>query len=219
MKILITGGAGYIGSHACKVLALNGFEPIVYDNLSRGNRWAVKFGPLEVGDLGDAVRLRGALEKYRPQALMHFAAFAYVGESVANPLLYYRNNIGETTSLLQTIVDYQSMPVVFSSTCATYGVPDVISIPEDHPERPINSYGYSKLVIERLLADLDIAHQLRSVSLRYFNAAGADPDGEIGEAHDPEPHLIPLVLAAARDGTPVKVFGDHYDTADGTGET
>ena len=150
---------------------------------------------------------------------MHFAAFAYVGESVANPLLYYRNNIGETTSLLQTIVDYQSMPVVFSSTCATYGVPDVISIPEDHPQRPINPYGYSKLVIERLLADLDIAHQLRSVSLRYFNAAGADPDGEIGEAHDPEPHLIPLVLAAARDGTPVKVFGDDYDTADGTGET
>jgi UDP-arabinose 4-epimerase len=131
-------------------------------------------------------------------------------------LLYYRNNIGETISLLQTIVDYQSMPVVFSSTCATYGVPDVIPIPDDHPQRPINPYGYSKLVIERLLADLDIAHQLRSVSLRYFNAAGADPDGEIGEAHDPESHLIPLVLAAARHGTSVKVFGDDYDTADGT---
>jgi UDP-arabinose 4-epimerase len=216
MKILVTGGAGYIGSHACKGLAANGFEPIVYDNLSRGNRWAVKFGPLEVGDLGDTVRLQAVLEKYRPEALMHFAAFAYVGESVANPLQYYRNNIGETTSLLQAIVDFQPMPVVFSSTCATYGVPDVIPIPEGHPQRPINPYGYSKLVVERLLADLDIAHNLRSVSLRYFNAAGADPDGEIGEAHDPEPHLIPLVLAAARDGTSVKVFGDDYDTADGT---
>jgi UDP-arabinose 4-epimerase len=216
MKILVTGGAGFIGSHACKGLAANGFEPIVYDNLSRGNRWAVKFGPLEVGDLGDTVRLQAVLEKYRPQALMHFAAFAYVGESVANPLLYFRNNIGETTSLLQAIVDFQPMPVVFSSTCATYGVPDVIPIPEGHPQRPINPYGYSKLVVERLLADLDIAHNLRSVSLRYFNAAGADPDGEIGEAHDPEPHLIPLVLAAARDGTSVKVFGDDYDTADGT---
>jgi UDP-glucose-4-epimerase GalE len=216
MKILVTGGAGYIGSHTCKVLAANGFEPIVYDNLSRGNSWAVKFGPLEVGELGDVVRLRAVLEKYRPQALMHFAAFASVGESVANPLLYYRNNICETTSLLQTIVDFQPMPVVFSSTCATYGVPDAIPIPEGHPQRPINPYGYSKLVVERLLADLDIAHDLRSVSLRYFNAAGADPDGEIGEAHDPEPHLIPLVLAAARDGTSIKIFGDDYDTADGT---
>ena len=171
MKILVTGGAGYIGSHACKVLAANGFEPIVYDNLSRGNRWAVKFGPLEVGDLGDTIRLQAVLEKYRPQALMHFAAFAYVGESVANPLLYYRNNIGETTSLLQAIVNFQPMPVVFSSTCATYGVPDVIPIPEDHPQRPINPYGYSKLVVERLLADLDIAHNLRSVSLRYFDTS------------------------------------------------
>ena len=216
MKILVTGGAGYIGSHTCKVLARSGFEPIVYDNLSRGNSWSVKFGPLEVGELGDVVRLRAVLEKYRPQALMHFAAFASVGESVANPLLYYRNNIGGTTSLLQAIVDYQPIPVVFSSTCATYGVPNVIPIPEDHEQRPINPYGYSKLVVERLLADLDIAHQLRSVSLRYFNAAGADPDGEIGEAHDPELHLIPLVLAAARDGTSIKVFGDDYDTADGT---
>jgi UDP-arabinose 4-epimerase len=216
MKILVTGGAGYIGSHACKVLAVNGFEPIVYDNLSRGNRWAAKFGPLEVGDLGDIIRLRAVLEKYRPQALMHFAAFAYVGESVANPLLYYRNNIGETTSLLQTIVDVQLMPVVFSSTCATYGVPDVIPIQEDHPQRPINPYGYSKLVVERLLADLDTAHHLRSVSLRYFNAAGADPEGEIGETRDPEPHLIPIVLAAARDGKSVQVFGDDYDTPDGT---
>jgi UDP-arabinose 4-epimerase len=216
MKILVTGGAGYIGSHACKVLARNGFEPIVYDNLSRGNRWAAKFGSLEIGDLGDVVRLRALLEKYRPQALMHFAAFAYVGESVANPLLYYRNNICETTSLLQTIVDFQPMPVVFSSTCSTYGIPDVIPISEDHPQRPINPYGYSKLVVERLLADLDVAHDLRSVSLRYFNAAGADPEGEIGESRDPEPHLIPIVLAAARDGTSVKVFGDDYDTADGT---
>jgi UDP-arabinose 4-epimerase len=216
MKILVTGGAGYIGSHACKVLVANGFEPIVYDNLSRGNSWAVKYGPLEIGDLGDSVRLRAVLEKHRPEAVMHFAAFAYVGESVANPLLYYRNNIGETTSLLQTIVNFGPMPVVFSSTSAIYGAPDVIPIPENHPHRPINPYGYSKLVVERLLADLDVAHSLRSVSLRYFNAAGADPEGEIGEAHDPEPHLIPLVLTAARENTAIKVFGDDYDTADGT---
>jgi UDP-arabinose 4-epimerase len=216
MKILVTGGAGYIGSHTCKVLAAKGFEPIVYDNLSRGNRWAVKWGPLEEGDIADTVRLRAVLEKYRPSALMHFAAYAYVGESVGNPLLYYRNNVGGSTSLLQTLIDFKPMPVVFSSTCATYGVPEATPISESHPQRPINPYGFSKLVVEHLLADLDTAHGLRSISLRYFNAAGADPEGEIGEAHDPEPHLIPLVLAAARDGTPVRVYGNDYDTPDGT---
>jgi UDP-arabinose 4-epimerase len=216
MKILVTGGAGYIGSHACKLLAAKGFEPIVYDNLSRGNRWAVKWGPLEVGDIADSILLRAVLEKYRPAALMHFAAYAYVGESVEFPLLYYRNNVGGTSSMLQTLIDFQPIPVVFSSTCAIYGVPEAVPISEDHPQRPINPYGFSKLVAERMLADLDTAHGLRSIALRYFNAAGADPDGEIGEAHDPEPHLIPLVLAAARDGNPVHVFGDDYDTSDGT---
>jgi UDP-glucose-4-epimerase GalE len=216
MKILVTGGAGYIGSHACKVLAASGFEPVVYDDLSRGHRGAVKWGPLEVGDIADTDRLRAVFEHYQPIALMHFAAYAYVGESVQDPLLYYGNNFGGTTSLLQALLDYQTIPVVFSSTCATYGEPIAIPISEDHPQRPINPYGFSKLFTEQLLADLEIAHGLRSVSLRYFNAAGSDPDGEIGEAHDPEPHLIPLVLAAARDGKPVRVFGNDYDTADGT---
>jgi UDP-arabinose 4-epimerase len=216
MRILVTGGAGYIGSHVCKVLASKGFEPIVYDNLSRGNRWAVKWGPLELGDIADTVRLRAVLEQYRPAALMHLAAYAYVGESVEFPLVYYRNNVGGTSSLLQTLIDFQPMPVVFSSTCATYGVPETSPIPENHPQRPINPYGFSKLVVERMLADLDAVHCLRSISLRYFNAAGADPDRQIGEAHDPETHLIPLVLAAARDGNPVRVFGNDYDTSDGT---
>jgi UDP-arabinose 4-epimerase len=216
MKIIVTGGAGYIGSHACKVLARRGFEPIVFDNLSRGNRWAVKWGPLELGDISDSARLRAVLEQYRPVAIMHFAAYAYVGESVQDPLLYYRNNVSATASLLQTLVDFESLPVVFSSTCATYGVPERTPIAEDHSQHPINPYGFSKLVVERMLADLDAARGLRSISLRYFNAAGADPDREIGEAHDPETHLIPLVLEAARDGKPVSVFGDDYDTSDGT---
>jgi len=215
-RILVTGGAGYIGSHACKVLARRGFEPIVFDNLSRGNRWAVKWGPLELGDIANSVRLRTVLEQYRPAALMHFAAYAYVGESVEDPLLYYQNNVAASAALFQTLLSFETIPVVFSSTCATYGAPETIPISEDHPQRPINPYGYSKLVVERMLADLDAARGLRSISLRYFNAAGADPDGEIGEAHDPETHLIPLVLTAAHDGKSVSVFGDDYDTTDGT---
>src|SRR5262249_40862948 len=208
MKVLVTGGAGYIGSHACKVLAKRGFEPIVFDNLSRGNRWAVKWGPVEVGDIADSSHLRMVLQQHRPAALMHFAAYAYVGESVADPLLYYQNNVAATASLLRTLVEFEAIPVVFSSTCATYGAPETIPISEYHRQRPINPYGFSKLVVERMLADLDVACGLRSISLRYFNAAGADPDGEIGEAHDPETHLIPLVLEAARDGKSVSVFGD-----------
>jgi UDP-glucose-4-epimerase GalE len=216
MNVLVTGGAGYIGSHACKILAAKGLEPIVYDDLSRGYRWAARYGPLEVGAIGDTGRIRSVLERYRPSAVMHFAAYINVGESVSNPLLYYRNNIAETLSLMEAIVASGPIPVVFSSSCATYGVPEKIPMSEDHPQHPVNPYGVSKLVIERLLQDLDTAHGLRSVSLRYFNAAGADPDGEIGEAHDPETHLIPLVLAAARDGTAIRVFGNDYDTPDGT---
>lgn len=215
-RILVTGGAGYIGSHACKALAAKGFEPVTVDNLSRGNRWAVKWGPLEKGDISDSRRLRQILDFYQPCAVMHFAAFAYVGESMENPLLYYQNNVGGSAALLYAIVESRVIPVVFSSTCATYGIPESIPIPEEHPQRPVNPYGYSKLVIERILADVGEVHGLRSVSLRYFNAAGADPDREIGEAHDPEPHLIPRILAAARDGTAVTVYGDDYDTADGT---
>jgi UDP-arabinose 4-epimerase len=215
MKVLITGGAGYIGSHACKLLAARGVEPVVYDNLSRGNRWAVKWGPLEEGDISDVARVQNVLKRYRPAAVMHFAAFAYVGESVEKPLLYYRNNVCGSAALLQALIVAGALPFVFSSTCATYGMPDTVPIPETHPQRPINPYGFSKLVMERMLADVE-PQGVRSVSLRYFNAAGADPDGEIGESHDPETHLIPLVLAAARDGGAVKVFGDDYDTPDGT---
>jgi len=216
LKVLVTGGAGYIGSHACKALAARGMEPVVYDNLSRGNRSAVKWGPLEEGDIADTGRLRTVLERHGPAAVMHFAAFAYVGESVQEPLLYHRNNIGGTSALLQALTDYGLLPFVFSSTCSTYGVPHTIPIPEDYPQSPINPYGFSKMVVERMLADLDLARGLRSVSLRYFNAAGADPEGEIGEMHNPETHLIPLVLAAARDDTPVRVFGTDYNTPDGT---
>jgi UDP-arabinose 4-epimerase len=216
MKILVTGGAGYIGSHACKALAAGGFEPVTYDNLSRGNRWAVKWGPLEVGDIADEKRLREILDRHQPVAVVHFAALAYVGESVENPNLYYQNNVCGSATLLRTVTRWKSIPLVFSSTCATYGVPEKVPIPEEHPQHPINPYGFSKLVVERILADLDQAYGLRSVSLRYFNAAGADPEGEIGEAHNPETHLIPLVLAAARDGTAITVFGNDYDTQDGT---
>jgi UDP-glucose-4-epimerase GalE len=216
LKVLVTGGAGYIGSHACKALAARGFVPVVYDNFSRGNRWAVKWGPLEEGDLADTGRVRAVLERHRPVAVMHFAAFAYVGESVREPLLYSRNNVCGTTTLLQALIDFGPLPFVFSSTCSTYGIPRTVPIPEDHTQDPINPYGSSKLFVERLLFALDAVHGLRSISLRYFNAAGADPDGEIGETHDPETHLIPLVLQAARDGTAVRVFGTDYDTPDGT---
>ena len=216
MKILVTGGAGYIGSHACKALATKGLTPVAYDNLSRGNAWAVKWGPLEQGDISDTARLRDVLVRHRPAAAMHFAAFAYVGESVKDPLLYYQNNIGGTAALLRTFVEWGAIPLVFSSSCATYGIPDRVPIPEDHPQSPINPYGFSKLAVERMLRDADVAQGLRSVALRYFNVAGADPDGEIGEAHDPEPHLIPRVLTAARDGGTVTIYGDDYDTPDGT---
>jgi UDP-glucose-4-epimerase GalE len=216
VNVLVTGGAGYIGSHVCKALAQRGVAPITYDNLSRGNRWAVKWGPLEQGDINDVKRLSAVLKEYRPAALMHFAAYAYVGESVSAPLLYYKNNFASTAALLAAIIDFRSMPVVFSSSCASYGVPQRIPIPEDHPQRPINPYGHSKLFVERLLADLERACALPWVSLRYFNAAGADPDGDIGEAHDPETHLIPLVIRAAQTGSAVRIFGEDYETPDGT---
>jgi UDP-glucose-4-epimerase GalE len=216
MKILVTGGAGYIGSHACKALAARGFEPVVYDNLSRGHEGAVQWGPFEQGDIADGARLAAVLKRHQPAAVMHFAAFAYVGESVADPLLYYQNNVAGSAALFRALVDWRAIPVVFSSTCATYGMPDTVPIVEDHPQRPINPYGFTKLAVERMLTDLERAHGLRSVALRYFNAAGADPEGAIGEDHDPEPHLIPRVLTAARDGAAVTVFGSDYDTPDGT---
>lgn len=216
MNILVTGGAGYIGSHACKLLAAKGHQPVTFDNLSRGHRTAVKWGPLEVGDVGDRKRVRDVLKRYRPRAVMHFAAFAYVGESVAQPMLYYRNNVAGSIALLDVLVDQGPIPVIFSSSCVTYGIPTSLPILEEHPQRPINPYGQSKLLVERMLIDAEKAYGLPWVSLRYFNAAGADPDGEIGEDHSPETHLIPSVLIAARDNKTVQIFGGDYETPDGT---
>jgi UDP-arabinose 4-epimerase len=216
VNILVTGGAGYIGSHACKLLAARGHVPVTYDNLSRGHRAAVKWGPCEVGDMEDHAKLRSAFDRYQPEAVMHFAAFAYVGESVEQPLLYYRNNVAGSHALLQTVIDQGVRPIIFSSSCVTYGVPSAVPIAEDHPQNPINPYGHSKLFVEQMLKDAGKAHGLRSVALRYFNAAGADPDGEIGEDHDPETHLIPLVIKAALNKKPVQIYGTDYDTPDGT---
>ena len=215
--VLVTGGAGYVGSHACKALAAAGYTPVVYDNLSTGHDWAVKWGPLVKGDLLDRVHLAACFARYRPVAVLHFAAKALVAESVQDPLSYYVNNVGGTLNLLELLCQSGVPPLVFSSTCATYGVPRVVPIPEDHPQAPINPYGVTKLTVERMLDDLAPAHGLRSVSLRYFNAAGADPEAEIGEDHDPEPHLIPNVLATALGHqAEVTIHGEDYATPDGT---
>lgn len=215
--VLVTGGAGYIGSHACKALAAAGYVPVSFDNLVYGHEWAVRWGPFVQGDILDRAALDAAIVAWQPIAIMHFAAFAYVGESVENPGKYYRNNVAGSLNLLEAMRDHGIDKFIFSSTCATYGVPDTVPIPEGHPQRPINPYGSSKLMIEQMLRDFDVAHGLRSISLRYFNAAGADPDGETGEAHDPETHLIPLVLDTAAGVRPeIVVYGDDYDTPDGT---
>jgi UDP-glucose-4-epimerase GalE len=215
--ILVTGGAGYVGSHACKALAAAGHTPIAYDNLSRGHREFARWGPLEVGDIGDAAKLDTVFARHRIDAVMHFAALAYVGESVDEPALYYRNNVGGTLELLEAMRRAGVGLLVFSSTCATYGVPERMPITEDLPQQPINPYGATKLMIERVLRDYGPAYGLRSVALRYFNAAGCDPDGEVGEDHEPETHLIPRVLMAAEGRLPrVEVFGTDYPTPDGT---
>ena len=215
--ILVTGGAGYVGAHACKALARHGFRPIVYDNLVYGHEAAVKWGPLEVGDIADRSALDAAIGRHRPVAVMHFAAFTYVGESVADPGKYYRNNVAGTLSLLEAMRDHQIDRLVFSSTAATYGTPDIVPIPEEALKTPINPYGQSKWTAERMIADFAAAHGLCSAALRYFNAAGADPDGEIGELHDPESHLIPLAMQAVTgDGPALTLFGDDYPTPDGT---
>ncbi|MCC6212398.1 MAG: UDP-glucose 4-epimerase GalE [Burkholderiales bacterium] len=215
--VLVTGGAGYVGSHACKALARAGYLPVTFDNLSRGQAWAVKWGPLERGDLLDFARIVAALKKHRPIAVLHFAALAYVGESVADPLRYYRNNVGGTANLLQAMRDAGVGRIVFSSTCAVYGAPKRVPIPENHPQAPVNPYGRSKQMVEQMLADSASAYGLRSVSLRYFNAAGADPEGETGEAHEPETHLVPLALeAAAGLRSRLTIHGADYPTRDGT---
>ena len=217
IPILVTGGAGYVGAHACKALASRGYRPIVYDNLVYGHEAAVKWGPLEVGDIADRARLDAVIAHYRPQALMHFAAFTYVGESVADPGKYYRNNVGGTLSLLEAVRDHNIGKIVFSSTAAVYGTPDSVPIAEVAAKAPINPYGLSKWTSEQMIADFAAAHGIRSAALRYFNAAGADPDGEIGECHDPESHLIPLAMqAVSGHGPPLTLFGDDYPTPDGT---
>jgi UDP-glucose-4-epimerase GalE len=216
-SVLVTGGAGYIGSHACKILARAGYQPVVFDNMSRGHRKAVRWGPLVEGDLADRRRLTAALVEHRVSAVMHFAAYAYVGESVADPAMYYRNNLGGTLSLLDAMREAGVHKIVFSSTCATYGTPDSVPIRETAPQLPVNPYGETKLAIERALRWYGDAYGLRSVSLRYFNASGADPDGEIGELHEPETHLVPLVLQAALgQRAQIDIYGTDYPTPDGT---
>jgi UDP-glucose 4-epimerase len=215
--ILITGGAGYIGSHANKILNKRGHETVVYDNLSRGHREFVKWGHFVEGDLADKDRLRFCFETYKISAVMHYGAFCYVGESVTHPSEYYRNNVANTLNLLEVMVEYGVKYFIFSSSCSTYGNPLQIPMTEDHPQQPINPYGKSKLMIEQILRDYDKAYGIRNVFLRYFNAAGADPEGEIGEWHEPETHLIPLALqVAARQREHIHIYGTDYETPDGT---
>ncbi len=216
LKILVTGGAGYIGSQTCKALKQNNFEPIAYDNLSRGHSWTVKWGPLVKGDLSETEKLIRTINEYKIQAVVHFAAFAYVGESVKNPEMYYQNNFSGSLSLLKAMQATNLKKIIFSSSCATYGNPNTKTISEDHPQQPINPYGRSKLMVEKVMRDCHKAWGLQTCALRYFNAAGADLDGEIGEAHNPETHLIPLVLAAGMSSSPISVFGNDYLTPDGT---
>jgi UDP-arabinose 4-epimerase len=216
-SVLVTGGAGYIGSHACKALALAGYVPVTYDNLSRGHRHAVRWGPLVEGDVADRAAVASAMRTHGVSSVMHFAAFAYVGESGTDPALYYRNNVVGTLALLDAMREAGVNRIVFSSTCATYGLPEKMPIAETTPQRPVNPYGETKLAIERVLHWYGQAYGLRSVALRYFNASGCDRGGEIGEEHDPETHLIPLVLRAALGSAgPVLIFGTDYPTEDGT---
>ena len=217
MNVLVTGGAGYVGSHAASALAAAGLTPITYDNLSRGHRDLVRFGPLEEGDILDESRLIAVLKAYRPRAVIHFAALAYVGESVKAPLDYYRNNFAGALTLLRAMGTCGVDRFVFSSTCAVYGTPETQPMPETLPLAPINPYGRSKLMVEQALRDASIAHRIRSVSLRYFNAAGAHPSGQIGERHHPETHLIPRALMVANgEIDALEVFGTDYPTPDGT---
>jgi UDP-glucose-4-epimerase GalE len=216
-SVLIAGGAGYIGSHAAKLLHQRGYHPVVLDNLVYGHRWAARWGTFVEADLNDRETVREVLLAHRIRAVMHFAAYTYVGESVRDPAKYYRNNVANTLTLLETMAEVESEHFIFSSTCATYGEPLEIPITEDHPQSPINPYGRTKLVVEGMLRDFETAYGIRHTNLRYFNAAGADPDGEIGEDHDPETHLIPLVLEVALGQRPhIAVFGTDYPTPDGT---
>ena len=216
-NILVIGGAGYIGSHMVRMLAKQGYNPVVFDNLSKGHREAVANYPFELGDLGDKARLSEVFKKYGIEAVMHFAAFAEVGESVKEPSKYYHNNVAKVLDLLDALVENDIKYFVFSSTAATFGEPVRPKIDESHPQNPINPYGNTKLMVEKILADFDTAYGLKATALRYFNASGADDSGEIGESHNPETHLIPIVLqAAAGKRASIKMFGTDYPTPDGT---
>ncbi len=212
----MTGGAGYVGSHTAKALGRAGYRVVVFDNLAAGHREAVRYGELVEGDIADIGAVRAALERSGAFAVLHFAAFLDVGESVRDPLRYYRNNVAGALGVLEAMVAESVRYFVFSSTCATYGEPMETPILETHPQHPINAYGESKLAIERALPHVERAHGLRSMALRYFNAAGADPDGELGEDHTPEIHLIPRAIQAAGGAAALEVFGDDYPTPDGT---
>jgi len=218
--VLVTGGAGYVGSHVCKALSRSGFRPIAFDNLSNGHKWAVKWGPLVEGDVFDASLLTEVIKSSRPCAVMHFAAHIEVGESAKDPLKYYRNNVGGTLSLLTAMGAAGIDKLIFSSTCAIYGMVEAPVMTETCPQQPISPYGHTKHVVEQILADLAAHRKLNYAALRYFNAAGADPDQEIGEAHNPETHLVPLAIEAALNagkGTaPLKIFGSDFSTPDGT---
>ncbi len=217
MTILVIGGAGYIGSHVCKGLKENGFTPIVYDNLSTGHSWAVQFGPFIQGNIEDEASLLEAFERFKPKAVIHLASLINVRDSIVNPALYYEKNLVGTLHLLRAMVKAGVLNLVFSSTAAIYGSPQYVPIDEKHPKAPLNAYGKTKWAIEGMLDDFANAHGLRFAALRYFNACGADPSGLIGEAHEPETHLIPLVVRTALGLKPVlQVYGDDYPTPDGT---
>ena len=216
-NILITGGAGYVGSHTCKALAALDYLPISLDNLIYGHQWAVQWGPGIKGDVTDAKALDQIFSDYHPKAVIHFAAFAYVGESVTDPAKYYQNNVTGSIALLEAMRRHGCRNIIFSSSCATYGLPQQVPIPESHPQLPINPYGRSKLMVEQIIKDYGGAYGMRYAILRYFNAAGADPEGQIGEDHTPETHLIPLLLQTTLgQRSHTDLYGTDYDTADGT---
>lgn len=217
MKILVTGGAGYIGSHTCKALAQRGFTPVSYDNLVYGHKWAVQWGPLYEGDILDSEKLAGIFKKEKIEAVFHFAGFAEVGESAKNPLKYYHNNVLGSLHVLEAMKKASVHKLVFSSTCATYGIPKQVPIDESSTQAPINPYGRSKLMVEQILKDFVKTGHLSATSLRYFNASGADAEGTIGEDHQPESHLIPITLDVARGRRgQLTIFGEDYPTSDGT---
>jgi UDP-arabinose 4-epimerase len=215
--ILVTGGAGYIGSHVCKHLSRNGYLPVVLDNLSEGHEAAVKWGPLIKADVRDTATVTAAMQEHDTKLVMHFAASAYVGASVKDPISYYDNNVGGMVSLLRSCRDTGVSGIILSSSCATYGTPETVPIREETPQNPVNPYGNTKLICEQMLRDVEVAHGLRFAALRYFNAAGADPEGELSENHAPETHVIPLaLLAAAGELDSFGVFGTDYPTPDGS---